>query len=354
MITSDELGINALVARLDCTLPNFDVDYTKALNFIHYEIDTSQLKSELVQYAETVGRAAIALSIPANLIGVEGKIAFCLNRGAKLSAKSIDRIQTMLDNYRAVVEKEPEWDPIPETALGKNIQAYVACYAFLDNARARVLSGKLDLRQLAIETRKIVSNYANGKSAVVKMLVEHYTQSLVEARQDPCVKDWVKPLATISDTLMLLSTNKAAIKAGAKGAKARKMASTSDQVDRKGEKAATKVKYKDEDEKFGIISVDPTNIVGAEAVVVFNTKTRHCEIYRAQVNTRLSIQGARITNFDDSASVGKTIRQPEKELPHWTRATTIKRLEVLANAINGKTWEVSGKLNKNCTILKVL
>ena len=354
MITSKDTSMDALIAALDYTKSTFDVDYTKAMNFIHYEIDASQLKSELVQYAETIGLANIALAIPANLIGVEGKIAYCINRGAKLSKKSIDRIQTMLNKQNMVVEQKIEWETIPDTALGKNIQAYVSCYAFLDNAKARVLAGKLDVRQLAVETRKIVSNYANGKSVVVSMLVDHYTQRVVEARQDPYIKDWVKPLSVISDTLMLLANNKAAIKASAKGAKARKMSSTSIQIDRKGEKAATKVKYKDEDDKFGIVSVDPTNIIGSEAVVIFNTKNRHCEVYRAQENMRLSIQGAKITNFDTKISVGKTIRQPEKDLQHWTKATTVKRLEVLAGAIKGKTWEVSGKLNKNCTILKVL
>ena len=53
------------------------------------------------------------------------------------------------------------------------------------------------------------------------------------------------------------------------------------QADRKGEKAASKVSYKDEDMNLGIRSVDPTNVVGAVAAVLYNSKNRHCEIYFA-------------------------------------------------------------------------
>lgn len=343
------------ISKLDHESLDFRTEYMKVLNWIHHSVDPSVLKTELVAYAATLGKSAAAETIPANMIGVEGKIAYCINRGARLSAAAIDRVNDALNRASdGKQEPGPEWEYLPETSRSRAIRAYVNCYSRIDNAKTRVLKGNLDQRELAAEIRKIVQNFAQGKSAIVKQLVEHYKVAYLEARQDESIKSWIKPLATISETLGLMLNNRASIRAGAKGAKARKMRSTVETMDRKGEKAASKVSYKDEDEKLGIRSVDPTNLVGAEAAVVFNTKNRHCEVYLAKQGMKLSVQGARIVNFDEGTSMGKTLRKPESDLSHWVRATTLKRLEVLGKGIRGKTWEVNGKLNKNCIIVKVL
>ena len=290
------------------------------------------------------------------MVGIEGKIAYCINRGAKLKESSVEKVRKILCDYENRCEKDTDfaWDPISLSAKGKNVLAYVDCYSQIDNAKARVLKGKITIRELPAIVRKVVSDRAAGKSAVAKQLFDHYKDSLVEAKQDASIASWVKPLATIVDTLGLMVNNRASIKAGAKGAKARKLASTLEQSDRKGEKAASRVTYKDEDTTLGINSVDPTNLVGAEAAVIYNTKTRHCEVYFAEASKRLSVQGARITNFDEKKSIGKTLRKPETDLPHWNRATTVRRLEVLLDQVNGKSWSLTGKFNRNTMLLKVL
>ena len=347
--------MDEVINALDHNLADFSSVYGRVLNFIHYEVDSSKLKAELVTYSETIGKADIALLIPANRVGVEGSIAYCINRGANLLPSSTEKVAKILDAYvESAKDVLPDWEHLPDTLHGKQIRAYVACYSRIDNAKTRVLRGKLEQRALAAEIRKIVTAYAGGKIAVVKMLKEHYQPSLSEAIKDELIKDWVKPLATISDTISLMVNNRASIKAGAKGAKARKMASTASEVDRKGEKAATKVTYKDEDDALGIRSVDPVNLVGSEAAVIYNTKTRHIEFYRAKQGMKLSFQGARIVNFDEASSIGKTIRKPETDLPHWTRATTVRRLEVLSDGIRGKKWEPSGKMNRNTIIIKIM
>ena len=123
---------------------------------------------------------------------------------------------------------------------------------------------------------------------------------------------------------------------------------------RKGEKAASNLKHKDEDVVLGIKSVNPTNIVGASAVVIYNTKNRHIDIYVAKQDQQLSIKGTKIENFDEKASQGKIVRKPENALQMWVKATTIKRLEILRDSIKGKPWELTGKINSNHIILKVL
>ena len=347
-------NMDAEIAALDYTLPEFESKYAQVLNFIHYEVDAFVLKNELIKYAGSVGLQESAESLSPAKIGVEAKIAYCLNRGARLKETSVDRVRKLLTEVHNVAAVEIEWEHLPLTGPGKNILAYVDCYSHIDNAKTQVLRGKLPVRDLAPAIRKIVSDRAQGKAVVAKQLLEHYKELLVESKTDYAIAEWVKPLTTIVDILGLLVNSRASVRAGAKGAKARKLANTLEQSDRKGEKAAAKVTYKDEDSNLGINSVDPTNLVGAEAAVIYNTKTRHCEVYFAEEGKRLSVQGSRITNYDEKRSTGKTLRNPENDLPHWNRATTVRRLEVLLSQVNGKNWSLAGKFNRNTMLLKVL
>lgn len=343
------------IALLDYTHPEFQARYLIMLNRIDAEVDLAVLKQELVTYAGQYGMDDLANAIPANRIGVEGKIAYCLNRGANLAPSSINRIRRTLQTPPPVIDlDETGFEELPDSSNKRNTRAYVSCYSWIDNARTRVLKGSLSQRDLATEVRRIVQQRSRGKSVIVRRLHEHYTQMHREALQDPCISNWAKPLALIKETLGFMLNVQSSIKAGTKGARDRKMSSTVESFDRKGERAASRIAFKDEDGDLGIRSIDPTNLVGAEAAVVFNTKNRHCEIYLAQPGTRLSVQGARIVNFDESSSTGKTLRHPESDLAHWVRATNLKRLDVLTKGIKGKSWTVTGKLNKNCLIVKVL
>jgi hypothetical protein len=355
MNTAGDQDVHDRISKLNSELPGFQSDYGLVLNWIHHEVDQTVLKDELIILAQKMGKRSAAESIPTNRVGVEGSIAYCINRGAMLAPSSMARVQRVLDAAEnATEEKAPDWEHISETPQSRIIRAYVECYSRIDNAKTRVIKGKLERRDLAPEIRRIVGSFGQGKNAVIKMLCEHYKDSYTEAQKDPTISDWVKPLATIAEALFLMVGNRDSIRAGAKGAKARKLTRTIGQVDRKGEKAASKVTYKDEDDQLGIRSVDPTNVVGADAAVVYNTKNRHCEIYLAKPGSKLSVHGARIVNFDDATSLGKILRHPESDLPHWTRASTIKRFEVLMKGIKGKRWEVTGKLNRNTMILKVM
>jgi hypothetical protein len=345
--------LDSMIAALDHTQPGFDSVYARALNAIHYDVDSARIKGELVQYAKTIGLGEVAEQVPANRIMVEGSIAYCLNRGAKLKPTSIERVKNWLEEQRAEApEAAPDWEELPSTARGRATLTYVDCYSLLDAARQRVELGKMSQRDLTTYVRKIVSERGGNKHALIRQLLEHYRQSLGEARLDASIKGWVRPLTTIVDALGVLAGSRSAVKSSARGARARKRNAELGTVDRKGERAASKVTYKEEDTDLGITSIDPVNVVGAEAVVVYNTKTRHCEVYHALPGQKLSVQGARISNFDPARSGGKTIRQPETTLPHWTRAATVKRLDVLLEGTRGKRWTPSGKLNHNTVIIK--
>jgi len=344
------------IAALDYAQPGFRMTYMQCMNWINTQCDGRELKAELVQFAHTVGQGAVADLVPIKRVGVEGKIAYCLNRGARLSPASQQRVINMIATWTPSDEDDEttvQFEDIDHTTAGRKIVMVVNCHSLLDNARARVSADKLTIKDLPDYVRTVVAERGDSKPAIVRELVKYYQERVEDALSSPVTRHWVKPLQVILSTLHLMISNRASVKAGARGAQARKMASTAAQRDRRGEKAAGKVQTRQDDNELGIKSVDPANVVGATAAVLYNTKSRHIELYVATVGV-LSMQGKSITGWDSVVSMGKMVRKPEETLPHWSRASTVKRLFVLGNDIRGKSWAVSGKISKNHVILKVM
>lgn len=117
------------------------------------------------------------------------------------------------------------------------------------------------------------------------------------------------------------------------------------------EKKIKNIKFKKEDNSYHLNSIDPVSIVGAEALLVFNTKTRKIGIYYAEENNKLEIKGSTLQNYDKEKSISKILRKPEEHLPNF-RTATLKRINVLFDYINGKKQELSGRINSDIILLK--
>jgi len=63
-----------------------------------------------------------------------------------------------------------------------------------------------------------------------------------------------------------------------------------------------KMKFKPSDADYGIASVNPADVVGATAVVVFNCKTRKLGIYYAAEHATIQVKGTTLQFFDENNS----------------------------------------------------
>ena len=73
-----------------------------------------------------------------------------------------------------------------------------------------------------------------------------------------------------------------------------------------------KVKHKSTDETYKISSLSPSKIVGADKVLLFNTKYRKATLLQSASPTGLSVKGTTVINFDEKSSYTKKLRKPEK------------------------------------------
>jgi len=119
------------------------------------------------------------------------------------------------------------------------------------------------------------------------------------------------------------------------------------------EKLVAKIKYCVSDEKYSVASINPADIIDATELWVFNTKTRKIGKYVAEDNCTLQVKGTTLQFFDAKASVAKTLRKPEQQLPEFTKAGKVQLRKFLDN-IKGVETKMNGRFNDQTVLLKAV
>jgi len=126
-------------------------------------------------------------------------------------------------------------------------------------------------------------------------------------------------------------------------------------------KLVEKLKYAKTDEKYKLASIDPSIIVGANELWVFNTKTRKLGKYVAQNidpkgmgrdGTGLSVKGTTIIGFNEKESVQKTLRKPDEQLKAFKGAGKVA-LRKFMDEIATTDTKLNGRCNPDTVLLKV-
>lgn len=121
---------------------------------------------------------------------------------------------------------------------------------------------------------------------------------------------------------------------------------------RSADKIVSKVKFKADDSELKIASANPTTILGASEVWVFNTKTRKIGRYVSEFPGGLSIKGTSITGFSEVESVQKTLRKPAEKIKEFMSVTKSQTKKFMAG-IKSVDIKLNGRLNADILILKV-
>jgi len=120
------------------------------------------------------------------------------------------------------------------------------------------------------------------------------------------------------------------------------------------EKVVAKLKYLKEDSKSKLVSVNPVDILTAETLWVYNTKTRKLGKYVADAHAgTLGVKGTSIIGFDELQSVQKTLRKPEQQLKDFKGAGKIQ-LRKFIESIKTTDTKLNGRINADTILLKVI
>jgi hypothetical protein len=118
------------------------------------------------------------------------------------------------------------------------------------------------------------------------------------------------------------------------------------------EELVKRVKFKTTDDRLGIVSVPVSGLIGAQAAVIYNTKTRKIGMYIAKTSAGLAVKGTSITEFTEK-SLQKTLRKPEVQLKEFKDQNTQKRIETWFSKINATETVLNGRMNEEIVLLKI-
>lgn len=126
-------------------------------------------------------------------------------------------------------------------------------------------------------------------------------------------------------------------------------------------KLVEKLKYLKIDTKYQLTSIAPEDIIQANELWVFNTKTRKIGKYIAKnidplgakrEGTGLSVKGTTILGFDEKLSIQKTLRKPDIQLKEFKDAGKVK-LRKFIEEIPTTDTKLNGRINPDTVLLRV-
>jgi len=127
------------------------------------------------------------------------------------------------------------------------------------------------------------------------------------------------------------------------------------------EKLVQKMKFKKQDDKYSLVSINPADIIYAHELWVFNTKTRKIGKYVAKdpdpqkmqrPGSGLQVKGTTITGFHEEESIQKTLRKPEEQLKEFKSAGKVA-LRKFMDDIKTTDTKLNGRINPETILLKV-
>jgi hypothetical protein len=195
----------------------------------------------------------------------------------------------------------------------------------------------------AAHSRFIKAYFKSGHDELLELASGNADEQLREGYSHVSRKN-VKKLIEFYDSIMTACDQIAA------EAKLNKKPRAKKQVP--ADKLVAKLKFKASDDKLGLTSVPPAQLISAQGAVVYNTKTRKIGIYTSLNSNGLTVKGTTIGNFTDK-STQKTLRKPEIQLREFKEQNTQKRIETWVKNIKATEVPLNGRINADIMILKV-
>jgi len=194
----------------------------------------------------------------------------------------------------------------------------------------------------AAHTRYIKGFYQRGLDELLELTSSAPDDQLKESYRHISKKN-IKKLADFYEGIMLACDQ---IAAEAKILKKPRPAKI-----KPAEELVKKLKFLAVDDKLGIVSVPPANIIGSQAAVVYNTKTRKIGIYISKTSAGLSVKGTTITEFTEK-SFQRTLRKPAEQIKEFKEQNTQKRVETWFAKIKTTETVLNGRMSEDVVILK--
>lgn len=117
------------------------------------------------------------------------------------------------------------------------------------------------------------------------------------------------------------------------------------------EKQLSKLKYLKESPENKLVSINPSQIIGATELWTYNVKYKALTRYIAESGMGFEIKGTTLTKYDTNTSQTRRLRKPDITLAEVLSSSKTKGAKVFA-ALTTKPSEPNGRMNDDTIILK--
>ena len=226
-------------------------------------------------------------------------------------------------------------------------------------------SDKIDLKKF--DPEKDLKIYQSGviKPAHAKMIQDQYVPLLAEANESIAgTCEQLNEAYSFMDKKMkkdylgffqkIYNACDAIILTGKANRKQRKPRS------RSKESIIKKLKFQVADGDLGIASISPTDVVYANELWIYNTKSRKIGVYHAEnkdprqmarEGAGLMVKGTTILGFCTESSMQKTLRKPKEQISNWT-GNAKTRFAKSFDEVKTTPTKLNGRINDTTIILQ--
>lgn len=346
---------------------SFADNFRKAMYYVHYEIAIKKLKTETIKYAKKHYPELTELDVLENYYyNVIGKPCYIINQGGQVPEEWESYVVTEIVKLNSLgteqklakesekVEKETKAVPVLtiQDRLKEQAAAVSATFdGWVDEYIANPRTFKPDsydpykemqsAELKAQHVRHIVNFYENDVNELKNVIKksDDYLSEAYGTYTTAQIKKLLKLYEKINDAANLIIES-----AKSQRAPRKRVVSS--------EKKVAKLKFLQTFPKFGLTSQNPVDIIGAQELWVYNTKTRKLGKYVALDSVGLDVKGTSIIGFMSKDSVEKTLRKPDVQLKEFKSAGKVALRKFLSD-INAVDIPLKGRINENIILLKV-
>ena len=351
--------------------------FRDSMNYYRLESEIKTYKPTVIKWMTDVGCTKSDITafkkVKDNRIGTTmGAVAACLNRGmtpqradfnkgrdtaewlrneisrvineGKDDTEGEEKVEVKKDVYTPTIQER-----LREVAIGMTEEIEKAYESFqtdpenFDPKAFKVLNLLKSQQAKAAHARIIRDFYARDLAELEELASGNGCEQLREGyshRSKKQIKAFIQFLTEIKNACEML-TQEAKVNRAPRKTKA---------VSK--DKLVAKLKYMKTNEPLKLVSVNPTDIIGAKELWVYNTKSRKLGKYVANEYQDLAVKGTSIMNFSEALSICKTLRKPEEKLKEFKAAGKVQLRKFLED-INATDTRMNGRINEETILLKV-
>jgi hypothetical protein len=350
-----------------------DAQVIQAYNWYNYFYDSDQAKDWIIEYLKEFHKTEKELiknvnRVNSNLCRTSGWNCRILLLGGSLPSKieqrNFERIRTLAAGTNAIAGTSDDGTEAEEGSIKKEEVKQVISIQERVTNRANDLIADLEvqldnyyrdgtqfkasdwLSQHDVKpaiAQRIADYYKplyselfdalSGKEPELREAYSHYTKPKLKA-----YVEFVKSIVSAAETRAVV------VKAARKPRKKK---------EKPASVVVSKLKFKEKDDTYNVVSVDPKQIVGANQLWVFNTKYRTLAVYNAMGPAGLNVKGSTLTGWDEKTSNVKTLRKPTEQLNKLKDGGKVV-LRKFMDDIKCKPKNATGRINKETVLVRII